>query len=54
MNGLDLGLSCSHIFDNMYQLSPHRLQQFLVNLQLKHFPIKKTKGTNSDFDVKHM
>ena len=41
MNGLDLGLSCTHIFDYMYQLSPHRLQHFFGNLQLKHFSIKK-------------
>ena len=44
MKGLDLGLSCTHIFDYMYQLSPHRLQQFLGNLQLKHFPYKEQKG----------
>ena len=44
VNGLDLGLSCTHIFDYMYQLSPHRLQQFLGNLQHKHFSIQKQKG----------
>ena len=35
--------SCSHIFDFMYQLIPHRLQKFLGNLQLKQFPIQKQK-----------
>ena len=35
-----------HLFDYMYQLPPHRLQQFLRNLQFKHFPIQKQKGPN--------
>ena len=44
VNGLDLGLSSTHIFDYMYQHSPHRLQQFLGKLQLKHFHIQKQIG----------
>ena len=43
MNGLDCGLSCTYIFVYMYQLSPHRLQQFLGNLQLKHTKINGTR-----------
>ena len=38
--------SWTPLFDYMYQLSPHRLQYFLGNLQLKHFPIQKPKGQN--------
>ena len=35
--------SCIHLFDYIYQLSPKRLQQFLVNLQLRHLQIQKQR-----------
>ena len=35
--------SYTHLFDYMYQLSPHRLKKFLGNLQFKHFPIQKQR-----------
>ena len=34
-------LSCTHLFDNMYQLSPHRNHQFLGSLQFNQVPIYK-------------
>ena len=45
MNDLDLGLS---YIDYMYTYIP--LMGF--DLQLKHFPIQKSKGTKFDFAVK--
>ena len=44
--------SDTYLFDYIQQLSPHRLQLFLGNLQLMHFPTQKTKGTNFDLAVK--
>ena len=39
-------LSCTHLFDYKYRLLPHRIHQFLGNVQFERFPIQKQNGPN--------
>ena len=34
-------LSCTHLFDYMYRLSPHRIRKFFGSLHFMRFPIHK-------------
>ena len=45
-NDVDLWYSYVFMFslsEQLYQLSVHRLQQFLLNIEFKHFFIKSTR-----------
>ena len=39
-------LSCTHLFNYKYRLSPNIIHQFLGSLEFERFPIKKQKGPN--------
>ena len=41
--------SCTHLFDYICWLSPHRIHQFLASLQFKRFPIHKAALPRAKF-----